>query len=459
MTHFYGETSMSARSANYKLSLQAALESSLRASGSFAGDPYGVGDLTDSDERPAPTATEQFPRKQFQQQASTTQRQLLPSQPPNSNLSQPPQSEIQRAAEPRAGEDGPLRIVHLGPCFTRGGAEQSFIDLARFLNPARLQVAKCIATQGKLVNPKVVAEMNAPVEVGGVDAVRRACDEHHILVYWGIALDKWLQGWKPKLAVYLAHGESHWTRDLLVGSTQTVDHAIAVSQRAAERTCQGFPHTVILNGVDSARLAQSRSRSEVRQSLGFRHDDFVLGFVGRLSAEKRPGVLIDAVARLPINFKALLVGKGQMQAELLELANARIPGRFAIVAADSHLGDYYQALDTFCLTSAHEGFALVILEAMMSGRPVIATAVGVAPEILVDHVNGLIIPGDAAALASAAQRLHDFPEWARGLATQGRAFAEQFGHATRMARQYEDLFESLWRQKHFGLRQGAAPRG
>lgn len=449
MTHFYGESSEGPLSAEHSLAgrkanLRAALESSAQAQASFAGDPYGVG---------APRAERQnaetLETPPFVPQPSARQRSLL----------QPSLLTDQGGDASAAGETGPLRIVHLGPCFTRGGAEQSFIDLARFLNPARVQVATCIATQGNLVNPKVVAEMPAPVEVGGPEAVRRACDEHHILVYWGIALDQWLQGWKPKLAVYLAHGESHWTRELLVGSRQTVDHAVAVSQRAAEHTCQGFPHTVIHNGVDSARLAQSRSRGEVRRSLGFRHDDFVLGFVGRLSAEKRPGLLIDAVARLPLHFKALLVGKGQMQAELLELANARIPGRFAIVAADSHLGDYYQALDAFCLTSAHEGFALVVLEAMMTGRPVIATAVGIAPEILVDHVNGLLIPGDAAALAAAAQRLHDFPEWARGLATQGRAFAEQHGHATRMARQYEDLLEHLWRQKHAELRQGAAPRG
>jgi glycosyltransferase involved in cell wall biosynthesis len=85
---------------------------------------------------------------------------------------------------------------------------------------------------------------------------------------------------------------------------------------------------------------------------------------------------------------------------------------------------------------------------MLCERPVIATSVGSVPEVIVDRVNGLVIPGDAPSLCTAAELLHRYPAWARGLAAQGRAFAEQHGHASRMARDYQELLETLWAEKN-----------
>ncbi|MCH5375254.1 MAG: glycosyltransferase family 4 protein, partial [Planctomycetes bacterium] len=204
---------------------------------------------------------------------------------------------------------------------------------------------------------------------------------------------------------------------------------------------------VILNGIDTARLGQTRSRQQVRASLGFQPDDFVLGYVGRLSPEKRAERVIRATAQLPPNFKALIVGWGALRQEMFELANALIPGRFAFVFADHHLGDYYQSLDALCLLSEFEGFALVVLEAMMCHRPVIATPVGSVPETIIDRVNGVIVDGEVESVCQAARLLREHPDWARALAAEGRRFAEQHGHAWRMARQYEQLFERLWLEK------------
>jgi len=340
--------------------------------------------------------------------------------------------------------------VHVGPCFSRGGAEHHVIDLARFLDPSRVRIEKCVVTDPNMLDPSVAADMPAPVEVGTLETVRQAAAQHDILLFWGMMLDSWLAECRPPLCVYLAHGDSHWTHDLLVGSRRVVDHVIAVSHGVQRKVCNGFPSTVILNGIDTARLGQTRSRQQVRDSLGFRPDDFVLGYLGRLSPEKRADQLIRAAAQLPPQFKVLLVGWGVQRQELFELANALIPGRFAFVKADRHLGDYYHALDALCLLSEFEGFALVVLEAMMCQRPVIATPVGSVPETIVDRVNGVVVDGDVESVCRAARLLYDYPDWARGLAAEGRRFAEQHGHAWRMARQYEQLFERLWLEKHGG---------
>jgi glycosyltransferase involved in cell wall biosynthesis len=97
-----------------------------------------------------------------------------------------------------------------------------------------------------------------------------------------------------------------------------------------------------------------------------------------------------------------------------------------------------------------------MLEAMMCGLPFIATPVGGVPEVVQDRINGLLIGGSPASLAEAAELLYRHPAWARGLSAEGRAFAQEHGHARRMARDYEDLLHRLWREK-FPQANGARP--
>ncbi len=342
----------------------------------------------------------------------------------------------------------PLRAVHIGPCFSNGGAERQIMDLVKFLDPQKIRLEKLIVTDSTLVDHELARRIDAVVEVGNAEAVRRASREYDILVFWGVALDQWLADCPPKLGIFIAHGDGEWTQKFLDDSLKVTDHVIAVSQGVQDKVCHGAPSTVILNGIDAARLAQSRSRSDVRASCGFAENDFLLGYLGRFSSEKRAHLLIQTLSHLPPTYKGLFVGWGPLRSELMELANDLIPGRYAFATASEYLGDYYQAMDAFCLLSAHEGFALVMLEAMMCGRPVVATAVGAVPEVIRDGRNGLIVTDQPAQIAQAVSQLRDDPNWALGLAASGRAYAEQFGHARRMAREYEELLTRLWVEKH-----------
>src|SRR5262249_22664509 len=146
--------------------------------------------------------------------------------------------------------------------------------------------------------------------------------------------------------------EGFWSRWILEGCADIIDQVVAVSQRVRDRVCQGFPTTVIPNGVDGAHLARTRSRADMRERLGFHPNDFVLGYVGRFSPEKRAHLILETVARLPPTYKALLVGQGPLRSQLVELANKLIPGRYAFATAVQDVGDYYAAMDTLCLLSA-----------------------------------------------------------------------------------------------------------
>jgi glycosyltransferase involved in cell wall biosynthesis len=341
----------------------------------------------------------------------------------------------------------PLRVGHVGQFLMRGGIEMWLKGLIRHSSPERLQFVRCVATSNIYSDLRMAAELGIPVEIGGRDSVRRLAADCDVLLCSGPAeVAEWLADVRPRLTVFIAHGTAPPYRTLLERCGSIVDHVVAVSNRVRETTCGNFPCTVIPNGIDVAHIAHSRSRDEVRHGMGFGRDDYVLGYVGRFSWEKRPRTVIEAVAQLPPRFKALMVGWGPERIPLLELANQRIPGRYAFVEGDRNIGDYYQALDALCLPSEWEGFGLVVLEGMFAERPVIARSVGCVPDAIVDRVNGVVVSGDPASFAAAAALLEAHPRWALGIAREGRRYAEQQGHARQMCQRYDDLLTRLWSQ-------------
>jgi len=344
------------------------------------------------------------------------------------------------------GASGPaLRVVYICPSMVCAGIEQWLMALIRFSRPGRLQSLRCITCLSEMIDPRMAARMGVPIEVGGCESVRRAAAECDVLVACGPAdLGEWIADCRPKLCLFVAHGEGDWTRSVLEGCANVIDHVVAVSRRAKQRVCHDVPCTVIPNGIDAAHIACSRSRAQVRRELGLAVEDFVLGYVGRFSPEKNPAALIEAASRLPPRFKALMLGWGPLEDDLRGLAESLAPGRVKFVAATSYLGDYYHAMDAFCLPSVEEGNALALLEAMMCQRPVLATSVGAAPEMIVDGVNGVLIDGTPASIQAAAERLAAYPAWAQGIATEAKAWADESAHARRMAADYEQLLHALW---------------
>ena len=125
----------------------------------------------------------------------------------------------------------PLSVTHVGPCMLRGGAETWLQGLVRFLDPTRVRVVRCLVTDPGLIDPVVCAEMGVPVEVGGREAVRQASHDSDVLLCWGPGeLADWLGDCRPRLGVFVAHGEGAWTRYVVARCAPVLDHVIGVSR-------------------------------------------------------------------------------------------------------------------------------------------------------------------------------------------------------------------------------------
>jgi len=175
-----------------------------------------------------------------------------------------------------------------------------------------------------------------------------------------------------------------------------------------------------------------------------------VGMVARLAPQKGHRVLFDA---LPTIYAALpdvhvrLVGHEELStaAELRQAARER--GVDHLVTFEGFRADIPQVmadLDVFVLPSLWEGFGLVLVEAMAAGRPVVASAVGPIPEIVLDGVTGLLVPpGDSAALAEAVIRLLQETELASAYGRAGRARVERDLRVGTMVARTAALYDEL----------------
>lgn len=166
----------------------------------------------------------------------------------------------------------------------------------------------------------------------------------------------------------------------------------------------------LYNRVDvDALQAQQVERYPARQHLGLADNAWVVGNVGRLHPDKDQATLLRgfarALPRLPHNSLLAILGKGRLEEYLKDLARELgIADRVLFLGQVPDAKRYFKAFDVFALTSDHEPFGMVLLEAMVAGVPLISTSGGGAGEIV--EGLGILFPlGDDAALAEGLRHL------------------------------------------------------
>ncbi|MBF8745890.1 glycosyltransferase [Pseudomonas putida] len=160
----------------------------------------------------------------------------------------------------------------------------------------------------------------------------------------------------------------------------------------------------LYNRIDIPALQASLvSRAEARAALGLDTQAWVVGNVGRLHPDKDQATLLhgfaQALPELPTGARLAILGQGRLEDKLKALAmELGIAGQVDFFGQVPDARRYFQAFDVFALSSDHEPFGMVLLEAMVAGVPLLATACGGAREV-VEGVGVLFPLGDAAQLA------------------------------------------------------------
>ncbi|WP_053139289.1 glycosyltransferase [Pseudomonas sp. MIACH] len=148
---------------------------------------------------------------------------------------------------------------------------------------------------------------------------------------------------------------------------------------------------------------------EARDALGLSPDEWVVGNVGRLHPDKDQATLLKgfalAQAHLPAESRLAILGSGRLEQDLKALARELgIADKVLFLGQVPDARRYFQAFDVFALSSDHEPFGMVLLEAMAAGVPLLATACGGAKEV-VEGVGILFPFGDVEHLAQGLRHL------------------------------------------------------
>jgi glycosyltransferase involved in cell wall biosynthesis len=231
---------------------------------------------------------------------------------------------------------------------------------------------------------------------------------------------------------------------------------VCVSQRQAEQVGRLRKRRSEPFVIQNAMLPPYERKSAVvvsRESLGISPRTFVFGSVGRLSAEKGHRFLISAFHDLckmqpEAALYLIVVGDGREQEPLeKQAASLGIRDKILFAGYQGSCTDWMRLMDCMVQPSLTEGTPNSVLEAMCLDLPVVATAVGGVPDLVVDGENGLLVPSnDPGALAAAMRRMMQSEGLRRKLVAGGGAITREYSserQREKLIAVYEKAFQSL----------------
>ncbi len=362
-----------------------------------------------------------------------------------------------------------LSIAHVIGSFEVGGAEQVTLDLAShqvedgcLVHVLSLAMgehgpnARRFANAGVRVHriPKMgpSVDLSLPFRLGlffrnhRIDVVH----SHNPLPEVYCAAARALGG--PPL-VHTKHGANHTAGSQRL--RQIARHAVSAFVAVSEETARdayaqgevpGGGIQVIENGIDlSVYGANAETRRQIRAELGIREDELVVGTVGRLSPVKNQTLLLKAFTPLLSRARLVIVGDGPSRQQVYgEIAKIEHEGRIHALGQRMDVPRLLTAFDVFALSSNSEGLPLVIPQAMVTGLPVVSTAVGGIPAVVSEGETGLLVPaGDVDAMTRAIGWMLDNAGASAEMGRRGREAASARYSSRVMHQRYLEVYERV----------------
>ncbi|HEX5086047.1 MAG TPA: glycosyltransferase [Blastocatellia bacterium] len=212
---------------------------------------------------------------------------------------------------------------------------------------------------------------------------------------------------------------------------------------------------VIRNGLSEAaeraafdNESRAKRRAALLRELNLDEGAKLIGLVARLQPVKGHRYFIEAASRIAAaepKAHFLLVGEGALRSEIEERASRLgLGARMRLLGARSDAALIAAGFDVAVLASLHEGFPNAVMEAMAAGAPVVATAAGGTPELVIDGATGFLVPpADADALALRILDALRNPELSARMAANGRQRVLSQFSMRRMVESVERLYDEM----------------
>ncbi len=213
---------------------------------------------------------------------------------------------------------------------------------------------------------------------------------------------------------------------------------------------------VIYNGVAPGQTVNDAEVQRCKAELGISGCYPVLGVVGSLYPVKGHRFLLEAmpeILRRWPNARLLMIGRGELEVALKEQVDQlAIGANVHFLGMRQDVPRLLSVLDAFVLPSVSEGLSLALLEAMASGKPVVATLVGGNPEVIEQGRTGFLVqPEDARDLAANLVKLLSDPGMVQEFGRHGAERARQHFSIGQMVDRYRDLYARSLMVYHSGM--------
>lgn len=201
---------------------------------------------------------------------------------------------------------------------------------------------------------------------------------------------------------------------------------------------------VIYNGIDPA-IYKSENLKDLRNDFGFAKDNFVIGFVGRLSVQKGVQYALEAfksVNEKHPNVRLLICGDGELRSYVKKfISENKLESKIHLAGFRNDIPNIMKTIDVLLTPSLWEGFGIVLIEAMASGKPCIATDTSSIPEIVEDGANGFLVPPkDSQSISELLIKLISDPQLVRQMGQAGIEIVNKNFTIRKMIEEYESIF-------------------
>lgn len=311
-----------------------------------------------------------------------------------------------------------------------GGAERQVLDLADRLNDLGHTIKICYMTGPVLLRPKSndieLIGLNLQKSLSGLvrsifelKSIIRTFDPdvvHAHMVHANLFSRLMRLVCPMKKLVNTAHSTNEggkarmlayrWTHSLADVNTNVTARAVQVYEEKKAIPVGGM--IAVSNGIDTDIFKiDNDARSKIREFHGVSEHEKVILAVGRLAPAKDYENLITSFHLLSSKIadtKLWIIGEGNERQKLIELVHSLgISSKVVFLGVRSDVASFYNAADLYVLSSAWEGFGLVVAEAMASEKVVVATDCGGVSEV-VGECGYLVTPKNAQALMAAMDK-------------------------------------------------------
>ena len=266
----------------------------------------------------------------------------------------------------------------------------------------------------------------------------------------GLAFHRYEKFWKNLLYIACERAAAPCGKRIYAVAQAMIDQSLAAGVGSPDQ------YKVVYSGMELDRFLHAKPDPELRKKLGIPEDAVVLATLARLfplkGYEQFLPVAVKLAKELP-QIHCLIIGNGTMMGEIREFIRKEgVESRFSFagLVAPGEVGNYLALASVLVHFSLREGLPRAAVQALASGKPVIAYALDGTPEVVIPGKTGYLLkPGDRAGAEAAIRELVANPALAAELGANGRKLVEsRFGWKTMSDTLLKDYAECLAAKKN-----------